>query len=171
MKIFLFALALGTAATTASAQSIGMWDFPWKNAQDSGAVYDMADHANGVFVFEAYSINCGPCNSNAVHVDALATKYKDESRVQVIDLGTDANDSDYSRWIARHKSNHPVVKDTDRRVYNALKTDNLIPQVFVVNCRGEKIYGTIGVWTTATKSALDRAIAVGLATDCSADAN
>jgi len=166
MKNALFALALGMAATSASAQSIGVWEFPWKNAQDSSAVYNMADHADAVFVFEGYSINCGPCNSNAVNVDALATKYKDEPRVQVLDMGLDANDSDFTRWISKHKPNHPVVKDVNRRVYNALKTDNLIPQVFVVNCKGEKIFGNIGVWTASVKAALDRAIAEGLATDC-----
>ena len=166
MKNVLIALALGMAATSVSAQTIGKWDFPWKNSVDSAAVYSMADHPNAVFVFESYSINCGPCNSNAVNVDQLATKYKDNERVQVVDMGTDASDSDYPRWIARHKPNHPVVKDVGRRVYNALKTENLIPQVFIVDCNGKKLFGNIGVWTAATKIAIDNAIATGLATEC-----
>lgn len=172
MKSCMFALATGVATmitAAAQAQSIPMLEFPLKNSATEDRVYRMSDHVNAVFVLEAYSVNCGPCNSNAPNVKALAKKYEDNARVQVVDLGTDANESDYTRWISRHKPVHPVVQDVGRKAYNALKESNFIPQVFVVNCRGEKLYGHVGVWSESTKAAIDRAIAEGLETTCQED--
>lgn len=135
-------------ASAASAASIPMYDFPLKNS-DSRDVYKMSEHKNGVFVFEAYRLSCGYCNENAPVVDALATEYAANARVQVLDLGLDTNDSEYAEWVARHNPNHPVVQDTGRRVYNALKTSNGVPQVFVVNCKGEMVGNHVGTWAGA----------------------
>lgn len=150
MRRFL-AIALFFAQTAASAASIPMYDFPLKNGESRDEIYRMSAHKNSVFVFEAYRLSCGYCNENAPAVDDLAVDYSDNSRVQVLDLGLDTADSDYSEWIARHRPNHPVVQDTGRRVFNALKTSSGVPQVFVVNCRGEMVGNHVGTWNGAEK--------------------
>jgi hypothetical protein len=148
-QIFAFLLLL--AATTSNAASIPMYDFPLKNGESRDDVYKMSEHQNAVFVFEAYRLNCGYCNENADAVDDLAAEYSNNARVQVLDLGLDTSESDYAEWIARHRPNHPVVQDTGRRVYNALKTSNGVPQVFVVNCKGEMVGNHVGTWGGADK--------------------
>ena len=161
----LFAAA-GFFANGALAAKIAPASFPWMNAGRTGATYNMADHPNAVFVFEAFSLNCSWCNKNAANVDALATKFKDNARVQVIDLGLDTSDSYYSRWIATHKPNHPVVKDVGRKVYNALQVENGIPQVFIVNCRGEREEVVVGYWGEAEKAQVEAAVNRALQTTC-----
>jgi hypothetical protein len=136
------------ASSIASASTIPMYEFPLKN-DAARSVYRMADHKNGVFVFEAYRLTCGYCNDNAPAVDALATAYAGNPRVQVLDLGLDTNDADYAEWIAAHNPNHPVIQDTGRKVFNALKTQNAVPQVFVVNCKGEMVGNHVGTWDGA----------------------
>lgn len=157
----IFAAALFFAATAASAASIPMYDFPLKNGESRDDVYRMSEHKNTVFVFEAYRLNCGYCNENAPVVDDLATDYAGNSRVQVLDLGLDTADADYAEWIARHNPNHPVVQDTNRRVFNALKTSSGVPQVFVVNCRGEMVGNHVGTWggsTAKIRSLVEKAL-------------
>jgi len=155
------AVALFMMSAMASAASIPMYDFPLKNGQSRDDVYRMSEHKNTVFVFEAFRLSCGYCNENAPAVDALTTEYAANPRVQVLDLGLDTSDADFAEWIARHEPNHPVVQDTGRRVYNALKTSSGVPQVFVVNCRGEMVGNHVGTWDGAEKkirSLIDRAL-------------
>ncbi len=144
MRCLLVAATL-LVASAASAATIPMYDFPLKNS-DSRDIYKMSEHKNGVFVFETYRLSCGYCNENAPKVDALATEYASNPRVQVLDLGLDTNDAEFAEWIDRHHPNHPVVQDTGRRVYNALRTTNGVPQVFVVDCKGEMVGNHVGTW-------------------------
>lgn len=150
MRNFL-ATALFVVASVANAAAIPMYDFPLKNGESRDEVYKMSDHKAGVFVFEAYRLSCGYCNENAPTVDALATEYASNPRVQILDLGLDTQDSEFAEWIARHQPNHPVIQDTGRRVYNALKTSNGVPQVFVVNCQGQMVGNHVGTWDGAER--------------------
>jgi hypothetical protein len=153
-------------AQAAIASKIAPSSFPWMNAGQAGKTYNMTDHPNAVFVFEAFSLNCSWCNKNAPNVDALASKFKDNARVQVIDLGLDTSDSFYTRWISTHKPNHPVVKDVGRKVYNSLQVENGIPQVFIVNCRGEREDVVVGYWGEAEKAQVEAAVNRALQTTC-----
>ncbi len=141
-------------------------EFPWMNSPARDAVYRLSDHPQGVFVFEGYSINCVWCNRNAVQVDALATDYASEPRVQVIDLGLDKNDRDYRNWIQTHNPNHPVVKDVNKAVWNSLARASSIPQTFVVACDGTLVGQTLGYWGDEEKNVLKDAIAKALETTC-----
>jgi hypothetical protein len=141
--------------------SIPMLEFPLKNGASRDDVYKMSEHKNGVFVFEAYRLSCGYCNENAPAVDRLATDYASNPRVQVLDLSLDVADADFAEWINLHKPNHPVIQDTGRRVYNALKQSNGVPQVFVVNCKGLLVGGHVGTWggaESAIRGLIDRAL-------------
>jgi hypothetical protein len=164
MRQFL-AIALFLTTTAANAASIPMYDFPLKNGESRDEIYKMSDHKNSVFVFEAYRLSCGYCNENAPAVDDLAVDYADNARVQVLDLGLDTSDSDFAEWIARHKPNHPVVQDTGRRVFNALKTSSGVPQDFVVNCKGEMVGNHVGTWAGAEKR-IRSLVNQALATTC-----
>ncbi len=159
-------VSAGLLTSNAFAAKIAPTTFPWMNAKQANTTYNMADHTNAVFVLEAFSLNCSWCNKNAANVDALATKFKDNDRVQVIDLGIDSSDGYFTRWIQTHNPNHPVVKDVGRKVYNALQVENGIPQVFIVNCRGEREGVVVGYWEDAEKEQVESAINKALQTTC-----
>ena len=151
MKTLMISVGLGLMSSLALAQGGQRIDpsttqLPIMNSPAHDAVFKMTDHPNGVTVFEAYSITCTYCNQNAPAVDALATEYKADARVTVLDLGLDSSPRDYQRWIATHNPNHPVVKDTNHTVFNALKQDEAIPQTFVVACDGTLVAATLGAW-------------------------
>jgi AhpC/TSA family len=146
----LIASVLFMASTVVSAASIPNYDFPLKNGANRDDIYKMSEHPNTVFVFEAWGISCGYCHQNASDVDAMAAEFAANPRVQIIDLGLDRDDSAYQEWIARHSPNHPVVQDTGRRVYNALKTSSGIPQVFIVDCNGKMVGNHVGTWGGST---------------------
>jgi len=172
MRLILSALSvlsLALSAVAAQAAQMEILEFPWKNGPAAGSVYKMSDHPNGVFVFEAFSINCTFCNQNVPQVKAFVSKYSANARVQVIDLGLDTADSAYTRWISQHRPTYPVVMDTGRRAWTALRQENGIPQTFVVNCRGELVDHTIGLWNAASVVKLDAAVAKALETTCVAE--
>jgi hypothetical protein len=153
------------AAAQSFAASIPPSSFPVKNG-DSGQVYNMADHPNTVHVFESYGLNCVYCNQNAPAVDRLADEFKSNPRVRVMDLGVDRNDSDYAEWIRRHHPNHLVAQDVNRKVYNALHTENGIPQAFVVDCKGTMHGNIVGAWDSSAEQRIRQLIASALTVSC-----
>lgn len=148
----LMASVLFLASTVVSAASIPNYEFPLKNGANRDDIYKMSAHPNTVFVFEAWGINCGYCHENASAVDAMAAEFAANPRVQVLDLGLDVDDFAFQEWIARHHPNHPVIQDTGRRVFNALKTSSGIPQVFIVNCKGEMVGNYVGTWGSSAST-------------------
>jgi Redoxin len=160
------AVVVAFSASTVFASSIPNLDFPVKNGAHRDDVYKMSEHKNSVFVFEAFADFCGGCHENAPNVDEFAIEFAANPRVQVLDLGLDRVDSAYQAWIDRHHPNHLVIQDTDRKVFNALRTDNFIPQVFIVDCHGVMVGNHIGVWDEAVKTKLRGFIATALATTC-----
>ena len=145
--------------------TIPMSDLPLKNGA-VGAVYKMADHPNSVFVFESYKLSCVYCNQNARNVDKLATEYAANTRVQVLDLGLDSADSDFAEWIRIHASNHPVVQDVGFKIFKALRSSNNIPQVFIVNCKGELAGTALGEWDAGAAASVRGYINTALKTTC-----
>jgi hypothetical protein len=142
--------------------------FPWMNGPARDSRYELAAPANRnkIHVIEAYSVSCSWCNRNAVQVDALADEYVMDLRVQVLDMGLDTADRDYQRWIQAHAANHPVVKDEDHLVFQALKQEEGIPQTFVLDCTGNLVGATAGYWGEDEKAAIRSAITAAEAVSC-----
>lgn len=162
----LVATVVFSAASVVSAASIPNLEFPIKNGVNRDDIYKMAEHKNSVFVFEAFADFCGGCHENAPNVDEFALEFASNPQVQILDLGLDQVDSAYESWISRHHPNHAVIQDSARKVFNALRTENLIPQVFVVNCKGVMIGNHIGEWDASVKEKLRGFIRTALETTC-----
>lgn len=162
-----FAVAIGMA-TSAAAQTVdpATTSFPWKNGATRDAQYTLGDHPNVVHVLEAWTLTCGSCSANASAVQELAAEYAGNERVQFIDLGLDANERDYTRWIATHAPTHPVVQDVDRAVFEFLRKVDTVPQGFVLSCEGQLAGWVSGLWTVTVKAELRAAIAKALRTTC-----
>ncbi len=162
-----FALALGLSAG-AAAQTVdpATTSFPWKNGATRDAQYTLGDHKNVVHVLEAWTLTCGSCSANAPAVQELAAEYAGNERVQFIDLGLDANERDYTRWIAAHHPTHPVVQDEGRKVFEVLRHVDTVPQGFVLTCEGQLAGWVHGSWTVTVKAELRAAIAKALRTTC-----
>ena len=166
MKLFIASALFAVASLAQAASSIPTnLEFPLVSGA-AGSTYKMADHPNSVFVFESFGLSCGYCNANAPAVDRLATDYKGNARVQVLDMSLDSQASYYQEWIRRHNPNHGVIADTSRKVYNALKSQDAIPQVFVVNCKGQMVGTFLGAWDASAEKQVRGFVDKALTTTC-----
>jgi peroxiredoxin len=160
-----FLLSVLVLASSASSFAVSSFSLPQMNHATPGTMYNSADHKDGVFVVEAYFLNCPYCNDNAPNVDDLADAYANEPRVQVLDVGVDRSDSQYKTWIAKHNPNHPVLKDDKRQLIRQLGTTGY-PSSYVVDCQGTVRYKTSGVWNMTKEAGLKSAIDKALSEDC-----
>lgn len=163
MKRLLIAASL--FAVSSSAFAIAPFSLPWKNHAVRDTQYKTADHVDGVFVLEFGANFCSYCNENAPNVAQLTTDYIAEPRVQVLDVLTDQSDTEITRWITRHRPNHPVLKDVGRAVWNQVG-EQYIPTVVITDCHGEVQYKHTGVWGTAEKREMKSVIDGLLAETC-----
>ncbi|MBI4405008.1 MAG: TlpA family protein disulfide reductase [Deltaproteobacteria bacterium] len=155
-QVALFAMILFCT----SALAIKPFSLPWKNNPQPDAIYNMADHPNGIFVMEFFANFCGPCNMNAANVDELAYDYKDEARVQVLDTALDSDENEIKTWIAKHNPNHPVVKDVNREIWRQVG-GQYIPTMIVTDCHGTIQFQYTGTWGESIKQQI-RSVIDGL---------
>jgi len=164
----LLAIFLSFGLFSSQALAIEHFELPWMNHELRGEIYRTTDHPNGVFVIEAYFIGCPACNHNVPNVKDLAQDYEAEPRVQILDVGRDCRDSDYVRWIQRHNPPYPVLNDCQRQVIGALNV-RAYPTTVVLNCHGEEVYRTVGVWNHSARNQIRAAINGALMTECSVE--
>ena len=147
MKLFLTALFF--AFFSASALAVTPFALPWMNhpeqTDQENVIFRSADHPNGIFVIEGYFRSCGLCNWNAVYINALATDYRNEPRVQVMDVGLDGPKRLYDAWIEETSPNHPVLKDVNRVLIGQLDFA-AYPSTAIVDCRGNIRLKHQGYW-------------------------
>lgn len=131
------------------------------------AAFNSSEYPYGVFVVEAYFLGCPYCNQNTQNVDELADEYASQDQVHVLDVSIDCRDSDYRNWISRHNPNHPVLNDCGGRslLKNKLNISSY-PTTVVLNCKGEEVYRTTGLWAKKQKDQLKAAIDLAVE-DCS----
>ena len=141
------------------------FNLPWMNHAQKDQVYSSTENPAGIFVVEAYFLNCPYCNDNAPDVDDLSKKYANEPRVHVLDVGVDRSDSQYAEWIKRHQPNHPVLKDAARALIGKLGTSGY-PSTYVIDCRGNIKAQTSGAWDNAAKRKIQDAIDELLKQEC-----
>jgi peroxiredoxin len=155
LVLFLFVSASAMATTVTS------FTLPWMNSNPTGGTYKSTDHPNGIFVVEAYFLNCPYCNDNAANVDALADQYAGNPRVQFLDVGIDTADSSYTEWINRHHPTYPVLKDAKRTLIGQLGTEGY-PSTYVIDCKGNVVAQTEGEWggeeTQTIKNGIDQLV-------------
>ncbi len=155
MKRYLFAAVIGLASQAASATTINAFSLPWINGPARDSMYQTGDHPDGVFVLEFFANFCGACNDNAVNVNTLADGYKDNARVQVLDMSLDTDPRETASWIANHSPNHPVVNDGAKTVWNQID-QQYIPTTVVMDCKGTVQFLHNDVWdATATQQIKD----------------
>lgn len=165
MKKFLWVLVAVVAVSAVPSYAVSAFNLPWMNAEQNGMNYSSTSHPQGVFVVEAYFLNCPYCNYNAKRVNALAAKYAEEARVQVLDVGIDKSDSQYATWIQRHKPNHPVLKDAKRTLINQLGTASY-PSTYVMDCKGRVVFSSEGEWGPEEIADIEEAIEGLLEKEC-----
>lgn len=139
--------------------------FSLKQMNGDQQMFNSDDHRGAVYVIENYFESCSYCNDNAPNVDAMATAYKDNVRVFVLDVGIDRRDSQYQSWITRHKPNHPVLNDASRILTNQLGTTGY-PSTYVLDCNLNVKFTSTGVWNSATVAEIKKAIELSLGEIC-----
>ena len=166
MRHVLLGLGVALFGTTlaTSAMAFEPFEMPWVNGEQD-SVYRMDDHPNAVYVIEFFANYCGPCNQNAANVEAMATFYKNEPRVQVLDVGIDSRDSEIATWIRNHRPNHPVLKDVGQTVYRSERFQ-YIPAAVVADCNGVVKYRVESTWTSSVKTKIKNAVNTLLKQSC-----
>ena len=128
-----------------------------------GQKFNSKDYPNGVFAVEAYFLTCPYCNYNAENVDELATHFKDNKNVHVLDVGYDCRASQYSGWVAKHNPNHLVLNDCGGKKLLGQLGVTSYPTFLVIDCNGNVVHRAGGVWNAATKlkihTAIEKAVA------------
>lgn len=162
MKKFFLLVALLVAVP---GLGVTPFSLPWMNAETTGTNFSSVDYKDGIFVVEAYFLDCPYCNYNAKNVNEMASKFANEPRVHVLDVGIDRNDSQYATWIQRHKPNHPVLKDASRQLIKQLGTTGY-PSTYVIDCKGNVKYKSAGEWESKEKTEIADAIDELLQDEC-----
>ncbi len=136
---FLFVCSLSFA--------IEPFSLPWMNHETPGTLFNTNDYPDGIFVIHPYFIYCPVNYELEPKVNELASDYASEPRVHVLDIGVDKKDSDYEKWIDRVKPNHPVLRDSERTVVQALGITQY-PTTIIFDGSGNIHYrSTPGVWS------------------------
>ncbi len=159
-SVFLFAMS-------SAAHGVDAFELGWVNHGVAETNYKSTDHPDGIFLVETYFLGCPYCNDNAPNVNAMATEYAGEPRVQVLDVSRDCRASDYTTWISRHKPNHPVLNDCGRKLISQLNT-RYYPSAYILDCQGRVVFEHVGVWNTSVKAQIRNTIDGLLAQSCSA---
>jgi peroxiredoxin len=165
MQRLLLSAVCGLAlSSSAFATTIAPFkEFIANSSQDS--TYSSADHKDGVFVMEFYANFCGACNENADNVNALADQYKDQARVQVLDMSLDTDESEIKAWISNHNPNHPILEDGDRTVWSQLD-EQYIPTTVIMDCKGNVVWKNTGVWGGEEKATIKQKLDQLLSQSC-----
>jgi len=158
-------LVLPSAASADENIVIDDFELPWMNHPVPGTTYSTFDHPNGIFVIEAYFINCPYCNQNVPFIKSLAADYAGEPRVQILDVGRDCRASDYQRWIQRHNPNYPVLNDCGTSVLGPLGTTGY-PSTYLVDCQGRVRHQSRGLWRAEVAREFRRQIDLLLNESC-----
>jgi len=138
--------------------SIPHFTLPWMNVQTEGAVsYSSQNYQDAVWVIETYFLGCPYCNDNAPKVNSLQNHFKNDERVQILDIGIDKNEGDYAEWIRRHKPNHPVLKDSARLLARQLGT-SVYPSTYVLDKNLNVVFKSTGVWSSKVESQIKDAV-------------
>lgn len=146
-----------------TSQSFGVNHFslPWVNSESPNASYSSQEWQDAVWVVEAFFLGCPYCNDNAGNVNDLQDYFKNDERVQILDVGIDKNASSYEEWIRKHQPNHPVLKDSSRTLIRQLGTTSY-PSTYVLDKNLKVIYKASGVWNAKVeaqiKSAVEKAL-------------
>lgn len=163
MKTLFFRVSVWTLMSMSSLSfSIAHFELPWVNAEsESNATYQSNQYTGAVWVIETFFLGCPYCNDNAPNVNALQQHFKNDERVQILDVGIDQSDSSYAEWIRRHKPNHAVLKDASRKLVRQLGTTSY-PTTYVLDKKLNVIYKSTGVWsskvTAQIKTTVERAL-------------
>ena len=154
MRILLAALAMTLSATAFAGVHFEL------NVMNSSNVktFNTKDHPNGVFAIEAYFLTCPYCNYNAGNVDELAANNVGNKNVHVLDVGYDCRQSQYSGWISKHSPNHLVLNDCGGQKLLGKLGVRSFPTFILLDCNGNEVYRTGGVWNAAKKAQIQNKI-------------
>lgn len=153
----LLSLALFFSSFVAqAATNLNHFQLPWMNAENA-TTYQSEQYQDAVWVIEAFYLGCSYCNENASRVNSLQQYFKNDERVQILDVGTDKADSSYAEWIRKHKPNHPVLKDANRLVIKQLGT-SVYPSTYVLDKNLKVVFKSTGVWSSSVETQIRDAV-------------
>ena len=154
--LYKFGIILGLLIS-APGLALEAFDLQRMNGETATERFVSADKRAAIYIIEAYFYNCPYCHENAPIIEAIATEFKDNPRIHVLDIGRDCRNSDYSRWIAQHKPGHPVLNDCNKEVINQIGVTGF-PTTVAYDCWGRERFKSTGVLNSAKQNQLKELI-------------
>lgn len=141
-----------------SAMSVTHFELPRMNGEGpNSSTYQSNQYEGAVYVIEAFFLGCPYCNDNAPKVNSLQQYFKNDERVQILDVGIDKANSSYTEWIRRHNPTHPVLKDANKVLIRQLGT-SVYPSTYVLDKQLKVVFKTTGVWNAKVESQIRDAV-------------
>lgn len=125
---------------------------------DGGKVFDFKKHASTIFVIEAYFLNCPYCQRNAPAFHDLAARFEMYPNVKFVEIGRDCRDWQYRQWIQTTGATGPVLNDCGGRKFLNKIGVRSYPTTLVVNCHGEVVLKSVGLWNSNTVTQIETSI-------------
>lgn len=135
-------------------QATEMPDFELTDMR-TGEAYNSLEHDGAAFVIEFYFNGCPACNQNADNVKRLQNEYKNNPKVQIVELSIDCDDRQYRTWIANHSPIGPVLNGCNANIVDELNVSRFPTTVVFAPNKREAMRG-IGVWRSSTYNNIKR---------------
>jgi len=123
----------------------------------SGEFIKSSELEQSAIVLEFMANFCGYCHRNANNVEELAKKYKDDKKVLFLDVAIDKTKSQVYEWIAKHPSEHKLVGDENKDLWEQIDQE-YIPAVVILDKCHQVVYENSGVWNTQIKTDIEETI-------------
>lgn len=131
-------------------------NFRLQDMQPNGGMYDSNAFLGDPMVIEFYFNGCPYCNTNAPNVKELAAA-NHPRKAQVIEVSVDEDRVEYDKWFAKHHPMIPVLNGSDEALTRFFGVSSY-PSTVVLDKNHNLLFKTVGVWSQATKTRIQRLI-------------
>jgi thioredoxin-related protein len=115
---------------------------------NNDAEYRSTDFDGSAFVIEFYFNGCTYCNQNAGNVKRLYEEFKENPKVQVIEITSDCQSWQHQDWLDRHDPQGPVLNGCNHNIFRRLGVSRFPTTIVFAPNKREAMRGT-GVWSPA----------------------
>lgn len=121
----------------------------------TGEAYSSLAHPEAAYVIEFFFNSCPACNQNAGNVKRLQNEYRNNPKVQIVELSIDCDSRQYRTWIGNHAPAGPVLNGCDANIVEELGVSRFPTTYIFAPSRREAMRGQ-GVWRSNTYNSIKR---------------
>lgn len=131
-------------------------EFTLEDMNNGQASYDTRDYEGAAFVIEWYFASCPACNQNSGNVKRLQSEFRNNPKVQIVELSIDCQNSQYNSWISRHRPLGPVLYGCNQDELVRDMGVSRFPTTIVYAPNKREAMRGIGVWSRSQYDRIKR---------------